>query len=205
MKEIMFNNQYGLSDAVIEGLKNETRRIEHICKFIQGWVDLGYTRIEVIKNGKVRFHNDKTGTYIEEKTRYAIDEIVAVSQSYKDAGIDPYCIIAHKDDGSPVRAIQSRGWTNKMFTRSDLMPHQIRIAGIQIEKLQEISDVSCMIEGVRLIKKIGYYYFERKDRDEGFYFKTPREAFASLIDKVSGRGTWESNPYVVVYQFVLTK
>lgn len=205
MKEIMFNNQYGLTDAVIEDLKNETRRIEHICKFIQGWVDLGYTRIEVIKNGKVRFHNDKTGTYIEEKTRYAIDEIVAVSQSYKDAGFDPYCIISHKDDGAPVTAIQSLGWTNKMFTRSDLMPHQIRITGIRIEKLQEISDVSCMIEGVRLIKKIEYYYFERKDRDEGFYFKTPREAFASLIDKVSGRGTWESNPYVVVYQFVLTK
>lgn len=34
---------------------------------------------------------------------------------------------------------------------------------------------------------------------------TPREAFAALIDKVSGRGTWESNPYVVVYGFELVK
>ena len=30
---------------------------------------------------------------------------------------------------------------------------------------------------------------------------TPREAFASLIDKVSGRGTWKSNPWVFVYEF----
>lgn len=32
-----------------------------------------------------------------------------------------------------------------------------------------------------------------------------REAFAALIDKVSGRGTWASNPWVVVYEFELMK
>ena len=30
-----------------------------------------------------------------------------------------------------------------------------------------------------------------------------REAFASLIDKISGKGTWESNPWVVAYSFEL--
>ena len=30
-----------------------------------------------------------------------------------------------------------------------------------------------------------------------------REAFASLIDKISGKGTWESNPFVVAYSFKL--
>ena len=30
-----------------------------------------------------------------------------------------------------------------------------------------------------------------------------RDAFAELIDKVSGKGTWESNPYVFVYEFEL--
>lgn len=34
-------------------------------------------------------------------------------------------------------------------------------------------------------------------------FKTPKEAFASLIDKVSGKDTWKSNPYVFVYEFKL--
>ena len=36
-------------------------------------------------------------------------------------------------------------------------------------------------------------------------FFTPRAAFASLIDKVSGKGTWEENPYVFVYSFQLIK
>lgn len=30
-------------------------------------------------------------------------------------------------------------------------------------------------------------------------------AFASLIDKVSGKGTWDSNPWVIVYEFELLK
>lgn len=36
-------------------------------------------------------------------------------------------------------------------------------------------------------------------------FDTPRKAFAALIDKVSGRGTWDRNPWVVVYEFELVK
>ena len=81
----MFNDRYGLTDAVIEGRKTETKRVEPICKLVDGWIALGYSRIEVVKNGKVRFHDDKTGAYIEEKTRYAIGEVVAVAQSYYDA------------------------------------------------------------------------------------------------------------------------
>jgi hypothetical protein len=209
----MFNDRYGLTQAVIEGRKTMTRRIEPICKLVQGWIDLGYTRIEVLKNGIVRFHNDKTGTYVEEKTRYAIDEVVAVAQSYNDAG---YECIPYRDtdeylwllrDGKAVNGVSITPVceTNKMFTRADLMPHQIRITDIRIERLQDISDEDCLREGVRYIKYIDSYYFERTDREEGFYFNTAREAFAALIDKVSGRGTWKSNPYVVVYEFKLVK
>lgn len=34
---------------------------------------------------------------------------------------------------------------------------------------------------------------------------TPREAFATLIDKVYGCGTWGLDPWVVVYEFELVK
>ena len=47
-----------------------------------------------------------------------------------------------------------------------------------------------------------FYEFEG-NKDNGF--DTPREAFAALIDKVSGKGTWESNPYVWAYEFELMK
>lgn len=83
------------------------------------------------------------------------------------------------------------------------MPHQIRITDVRCERLQDISDSECLREGVQYIEEIEKYYLERTDREEGFYFDSPREAFASLIDKVSGKGTWENNPWIIVYEFEL--
>lgn len=99
------------------------------------------------------------------------------------------------------------GWGNKMFVHAYIMPHQIRITDVRCERLQDISDSECLREGVQYIEELGVYYFERPDREEGFYFDfdSPRAAFASLIDKVSGKGTWENNPWVIVYEFELVK
>ena len=79
------------------------------------------------------------------------------------------------------------------------------ITDIRVERLQDISDEGCLREGVRYIPEIDRYYFERTDREEGFYFTSPRAAFAELIDRVSGRGTWDRNPYVVAYEFELLR
>lgn len=35
------------------------------------------------------------------------------------------------------------------------------------------------------------------------FFSSPQRAYADLIDKISGKGTWESNPWVVTYEFKL--
>ena len=36
-------------------------------------------------------------------------------------------------------------------------------------------------------------------------FNSPREAYSSLIDKISRKGIWANNPYVFVYDFELVK
>lgn len=92
-----------------------------------------------------------------------------------------------------------------MFVRADLMPHQIRITGIRCERLQDIQDADCLKEGVRYIPEINRFYFEDVSREASFYFDNHREAFAALIDRVSGKGTWERSPWVVVYEFELVK
>lgn len=85
------------------------------------------------------------------------------------------------------------------------MPFQIRITGIKCERLQDISDADCLKEGIWYLPKINKFYFEDVRREEGFYFDNPREAFAALIDKVSGRGTWDGNPWVEAHEFDLLK
>jgi hypothetical protein len=135
------------------------------------------------------------------KSKWHIGEVVAISQPYKDILSSAYC-----DKYELDKLTHTKGWSNAMFTKSDLMPHHIKITGIKVERLQDISDEDCLKEGI--YEDSGddefppsiFYEFEG-NKDDGF--DTPREAFAALISKVSGKGTWERNPFVWVYEFNL--
>lgn len=205
MKKIMFNDRYGLTQAVIEGRKTVTRRLIPDEFFGLTWDTRGDTLV----------YENEYGDFIDVRhskyTRYKVGEVVAVAQSYSTIAAghpDVYTFLpqvakAHKISIESVHDLA--GWNNKMFTKAELMPHQIRIIGIRCERLQDISDADCLREGIRYIPEICKFYFEDVRREAGFYFDDHREAFTMLIDKVSGRGTWASNPWVVVYEFELVK
>lgn len=189
MQKIMFNDRYGLTNAVIEGRKTMTRRLIPDEFFGLTWDTRGNTLV----------YENEYGDFIDVRhskyTRYKLGEVVAVSQCYNDM-VQEFTDLAFVP-----------GSTNKMFVRADLMPHQIRITGIRCERLQDISDEDCVKEGVRVgsqALEYPYYFIDTKQFLICDY-KSPRRAFAALIDKVSGRGTWDRNPWVVVYEFELVK
>lgn len=208
MKKIMFNDRYGLTQAVIEGRKAMTRRIIKAPKRINGQEINGFIVCKDIATQEITgiYARDYNGASIEDceiLPRYDFGETVAVAQSYRGIVAEFF-----ETDASILRASELHrlaGWANKMFVKAELMLHQIRITGIRYERLQDISDADCLKEGIRYIPEINKFYFEDIRREEGFYFNTPREAFAALIDRISGRVTWDRNPYVVVYQFELVK
>ena len=182
MRKMMFNDQYGLTQAVLEGRKTMTRRIvqDRLLK-------------DCVVTGEVLI-----------KSHYKVGEVVAVAQSYHDSGFPSI-----EDNFVYHRWCDEPGWTNKMFVKPRLMPHQIRITDIEVERLQDISDEDCLKEGIfeDYDEHGGMYtspFYDYKGNDgDGFY--TPREAFAVLIDKVSGKGNWVRNPWVFVYSFELIK
>ncbi|WP_302401555.1 hypothetical protein [Alistipes communis] len=214
MRKIMFNDRYGLTQAVIEGRKTMTRRLVdpkskyEKLRFVQPCIAMeyglyGYTR------------ND--GWVIIQK--YKIGEVVAVAQSYRtilnelENPDNYYCIECWEQDNGKraeyAGMIYDPGYGNKLFTRADAMLHQIRITGIKCERLQDISDEDCFREGIseswyESTDTTTYGYADEK-KGTAVEFDTPCEAFASLIDKMSGRGTWQRNPWVVAYEFELVK
>lgn len=200
MKKMMFSDRYGLTDAVIEKRKTVTRRLPSIPKNSCGGMEIFD---EVLTTW------DCNGYEIPIKPPYNVGEIVAVAQSYKDAGYANdaifYLSIPEINGYAKQTAVSQKGWSNKMFVAADLMPHQIRILDVRAEKLQDITDEDCEKEGVKYFDCIDNFYFEDKNREEGFYFSQPRKAYATLIDKISGKGTWDSNPFVWVYEFELIK
>lgn len=206
MKKIMFSDRYGLTQAVIEGRKTMTRRM------ISGGQLLPEDRIEdasICPDGFVSIIANGGESLMEVKYHYKVGEIVAVAQNYANAFSSIRDVPVYGADRTP-------GWGNKMFVRADLMPHQIRITGIKCERLQDISAADCLKEGIFISEYFGdngkYHLFGFDGvfyETEGWFardwYNTPREAFAALIDKVSGKGTWASNPWVVAYEFELVK
>lgn len=206
MKKIMFNDRYGLTQAVIEGRKTMTRRLAASKRKYEK-IRLWQPCLE-LEYGLYGCTEDEFWEYIE--PHYAHGEIVAVAQSYKDLGYSDFALDRDPKDVQHVRGTlkQPAGWNNKMFVRAEACKHRIRITDVRCERLQDISYADCLKEGIRpsFSESVGigkYGYID--DRGTGLWFDTPRAAFASLIDKVSGRGTWDRNPWVVVYEFELVK
>jgi hypothetical protein len=207
----MFNDRYGLTQAVIEGRKTMTRRLVP-WSLTEQWIEFVSDAPSV---GGVYVHESEKDFYERETPRYKVGEIVAVAQNYfstyDESKWENGIWYNEFADGSDIT--NHAGWINKMFVKAEYMPHQIRITGIRCERLQDISDEDCMKEGVLEHPYRGYMvdgivYKNSKDKEYNGslqIFDTPREAFAVLIDKVSGRGTWKSNPWVVVYEFELVK
>lgn len=138
--------------------------------------------------------------YALSSSRYKVGEVVAVAQKYKDIALDMPVELA-------AELIKQPGWNNKMFVKADLMPHRVRITNIRVECLQDISDEDCIAEGIYPKANGRWYCYDVVRRMGVSYdpYPDPREAYAALIDKISGKGTWESNPYVFVYDFELVK
>lgn len=210
MKKIMLNDKYGLTQAVLKGRKTMTRRIIKCPRTFKGeWV-AGFNIHRRHSDKKIvgwpcMYDADEREFDMGEIfPKYKVGEVVAIAQSYLDLSLAE--VSQWKSNGNKTTINSLAGWTNKLFTKAELMPHHIRITNIKIERLQDISDKDCLKEGI--------YKGQCGSADthfmDAYYYKgdiqpycTPREAFAALIDKVSGKGTWESNPYVFVYEFEL--
>ena len=200
MKKMMFNDRYGLTQAVISGRKTVTRRIidpQGKYEELRWWQPC-------IEFEECMYGYTENGGWEVIEPRYNVGEIVAVAQSYNQ--------VYHQEGLETIDMLVSGlkhtvGWQNKMFVKAELMPHQIQITDIRIERLQDISD-DYFKEGITLLASAddGRIQWGYADEHLRYYmFDSPREAFASLIDKVSGKGTWDRNPFVWRIEFQLVK
>ena len=218
MKKIMFNEHFGLQQSVLDGTKDMTRRV------IKGdYVEVAHLEHEGSFIGKTA----NGESFILPQPAYNVGEEVAIAQAYSnlrevlakrnfkrtDALYDNFyraLQMGEAHDGMP-------GWCNKMFVKAEYMPHSISITATKLERLQDISDEDCLREGIYYDKENGksvgypfavpfYYTFKgafNTKTGRMLHWTTPREAYAVLIDKISGNGIWERNPYVLAYDFEL--
>lgn len=203
MNSFLFNEHYKLRTAVIEGKKTMTRRLvgdrmtpDDIAAYMKGYTEVANLCAP-----------------------YKIDDVVAVAEPYKnifepDVLLQGSKVINGKRKKGWYPAIELGGWDNSMFICPEYMQHFVRITDVKVERLQDISDEDCLKEGIikredfinSKMENIVRYTFENSF-ENGIYktFGSQREAFAALINKVSGKGTWEANQWVFCYSFKFLK
>lgn len=200
MKKIMFNDRFGLTEKVLDGSKIQTRRIipqsviNNVDEFRVEYYNMTFDALTVEEALHQYFFVEKNLG----KLPYKVGEIVAIAQSYKE--------VFGEDCGKESET----GYTNKMFVKPELMPHQIRITKVRIERLQDISDEDVLKEGfccsfdLETGSEIATDFFLNYQNGR-ISDSCPQTAYSKLIDSISSKGTWSSNPFVFVYDFELVK
>jgi hypothetical protein len=145
MKGIMLNQHVGLETATLNRMKERTARHETICKSIAQDLKLGYANIKYMHD-EIYLFTEGENAAVSYKPKYKVGEVVAIKQSYEDIYHSMKSWVGK--DEYKKQYDHLAGWTNKMFVKNDLMPHQIKITDIKLERLQDISDDDCLREGV---------------------------------------------------------
>lgn len=210
MKKIMFNDRYGLTQAVLEGKKTMTRRMMTMTLHKMNGKEMTPVVPEdmfIASDGTAHFQVGRNGYMVPKQNQpaYHVGEEIAIAQSYhmlnKSGFVAP--------EGLDHTCESSAGYENKMFVRADLMPHRIIIRKVDVQRLQSISDEDCMKEGIMEGEFMNtwdtFYFDEWGDVPNHITFKRPRDAYRNLIDRISGKGTWQRNPWVYVYTFELLR
>ena len=203
MKKIMFNDAFILTKLVIAKKKTVTRRTANEKEYSEQELD-AFGDPVYRKHPEYEafvYEEDGRKKYLEAKI--SVGETVAVCQSYKSIIESEYIDSERENEILSLIEQDHIGCTNKMYVRAELMPHTLTVNRVRFERLQDITDDECIDEGIMLLDDDPDLRYGIADGENVLLrARSPREAFAKLIDKISGTGTWKSNPWQVVYNFI---
>lgn len=191
MKGICFKEP--LFHATIEGRKTQTRRIIE-----------PQPSTEVIEAYGQLFDGEITHKY-EIKPRYRVGDVVYLKEPY---AIRPTKTLYKYGSEKHIVDAYNKCWAVNM--PESAARYFIEITAVRAERLQDISEDDCKMEG---ITAVGSGCFDRFGQEISFYinhsdikyYPTSCDAYAGLIDEINGKGTWDSNPWVWVYDYKLTE
>lgn len=213
-----------LYDVTIKEIKDQTRRIV-VCPpnaygGLQAHLNDGKI-FRIVALDENERSEKKDGSEWLVKPKYKVGDIIYLKEPYKITHSHNIWYVSYKfhkqvkelpfswgHKGLEKLCIQQEksksGWLNKLFMPSWCARRFIKITGVRAERLQDITEEDCIKEGIRVINIkpiciIPLYGIEEMQP----LGKSLKEAYATLIDKINGKGTWDSNPYVWVYDYKL--
>ncbi|MBX3579938.1 MAG: hypothetical protein KF723_22270 [Rhizobiaceae bacterium] len=203
--------------ALLDGRKTQTRRVLKNAGYEPHWRPELSTRGEWLL---VANHEDCRGR-ISAGVRYAVGDLLwvreAIAPRYFNGGKPAY-----RADWSAAAADVAKEpkWTPSIHMPRTASRITLKVTGVQVERLNDISDDDCEAEGIEsdLWDMCAVYRDYTGTKDDWFYTwpdafddnglrycewgkDIQRKSFRSLWESIHGPGSWEANPWVVALSF----
>lgn len=190
MKPILFSTP--MVQAILDGRKTMTRR--------------------VIKWQKVHMADSRKELLLK-RSPIEVGDVLWVRETWQ------YYCLGEKDSGFIYKASpelyhwkkESVIWKPSIFMPKEACRIFLRVTNVRVERLQDISEEDCLAEGIYesddndCTGKYKAYTIKKPTIESGVFiddkFNSAYEAFEWLLNSINGKGTWEDNPYVFVYEF----
>lgn len=209
MKPILFNTQ--MVQAILEGRKTCTRRVikrtpsnDESCGYglwkefnerDNTWYIKDYT------HGCIWWQLDE---YIKKFSKFHVGDILYVRETWKQyekrVGEGEHCCLAKfygykadEDNSNNPSEFYEGNWKPSIHMPKDAARIFLKVTGLRIQRLKDITDEGCLSEGVKQ---------NREDMMQINVFTAFRDIWNSTVNKKElNKYSWNANPYVWVIEF----
>jgi hypothetical protein len=108
--------------------------------------------------------------------------------------------ILYKADGNSALD----GWWPSIHMPREFSRIALKVAGVKVQRLQDISQEDALAEGAYVAPRSGRVADSYAAMTiSGDWFGSGRSWYADLWDRINGPGAWDANPYVAAYTFTV--
>lgn len=180
--------------AILEGRKSQTRRIVKKQPHTVGeWIMQGINWL---------FPN--VNPYVNIKCPYGkVGDVLWVRETFSPIEFEDGTHYRYKATFKENNCLKPK-WKPSIFMPKEACRIKLEITDIRVERLQNITGEEALAEGISKVdgKVIGYPFGILFNYSNGLNnYSSPKEAYSALWEKINGKGSWESNPWVWVIEF----
>lgn len=192
MKPILFSTP--MVQAIIEGRKTMTRRVvpEKIVDDYYNYDDW-CNSVGKPESERFGFYRTYDKTYFLDRCKYVVGDILWVRETFQNAnsivnGVQSN--YAYKADGSAFGDYEIEKWKPSIFMPFEACRLFLKITGVRVERLQDISQEDAIKEGCIYGKGNGEIDYAVGDKH-----------FPTLWAQINGEQSWKDNPWVYALTF----
>ena len=189
MKPILFSTP--MVQAILDGRKTMTRRVIKGNPIVD---EKGHWLCDGVNWGVGLDGKPCVFSFIKWRSKYQVGDVLWVRETFgitKDRETLCYRADFTETDVRVTNTIIK--WKPSIFMPKEACRIFLRVTNVRVERLQDISVEDILKEGAPLITITG--------NNEDFINSKLKGWWYDLWTSINGKGAWEANPYVFVYEF----